>query len=111
MTASHPTAISNDFEVGPAAVPIKITLQNELAESSVDFDFTMESADSFDFSGPERLRIELKGGEHVTIPIEALFYTPGVFNLQKVRLNVDNGVPAPRSFVFPTQWLVSVAPL
>jgi hypothetical protein len=108
VTATHPSLVSNDFESGPVAVPIEITLQNRLLGASVDFDFAVDQPDTFDFNGPENVRIELKGGEKVTIPMQVLFHTPGIFDVQKVRLTMDDDDAPSKSFVFPTQWMVSV---
>jgi hypothetical protein len=110
VTATHPKQVSNDFETGPVAIPINITLQNQLLEAPVDFDFAVDQPDTFDFNGPENVRIALKGGEKVTIPMQALIHTPGIFNVQKVRLTMDDDGAPSKSFVFPTQWMVSVRP-
>jgi ER-Golgi trafficking TRAPP I complex 85 kDa subunit len=108
VTATHPSVFSNDFNVGPAMIPFKVTLRNKLVESTVEFEFAMDHSDTFDFTGPERYCTALKGGEELSIPFRALIPVPGVYNLQKVRLVVSNGEPIPVSYVFPLQWLVTV---
>jgi tetratricopeptide (TPR) repeat protein len=108
VTATHPSVISNDFCVGPAMIPLKVTLRNKLIESTVEFEFAMDHGDTFDFTGPERYCTTLKGGEELSMPFRALIPAPGVYNLQKVRLVVGNGEPIPVSYVFPLQWLVTV---
>jgi len=108
VTATHPSVVSNNFGSGPAMIPLKVTLRNRLIETSVEFEFAMDHPDGFDFTGPERYCTSLKGGEELSIPMRALISAPGVYNLQKIRLIVDNGEPIPVSYVFPLQWLVTV---
>lgn len=108
ITASHPTSVSNNFDTGPAMVPIKVTLRNRLVDAMVEVELAVDSPDTFDFTGPERYRTALGGGEEVSIPLKALLPEAGVYNLQKVRLTVDTGEPVPVSYLFPLQWIVTV---
>jgi hypothetical protein len=78
-----------------------------LVESAVDFQFCAEQPDCFELIGAERFNATLEGGDELTIPLEALVQSAGVYNLQQVRLTVsvdDAVVP----YLFPLQWLVTV---
>jgi ER-Golgi trafficking TRAPP I complex 85 kDa subunit len=108
VTAVYPSAVSNNFQSGPAIVPLKVTLHNTLIEASVGFEFVVDNPDTFDITGPERHRASLKGGEEISIPLQALIPAVGIYNLQKIRLVVNDGEPVPFSYVFPLQWMVAV---
>ena len=106
LTAQHPSYFSNDFDSGPANIPVSITLRNILVKYPVNFEFALERPESFDFVGPESFRTKLVGGEALTVPLHALIPAAGVYNLQRVRLTVEKGELV--SYLFPLQWLVSV---
>jgi hypothetical protein len=55
VTAMYPSAVSNNFQSGPAIVPLKVTLHNTLIEEApVGFEFVVDNPDTFDITGPER---------------------------------------------------------
>jgi len=104
VTGEHPSLVSNNFALGPATVPLTVTLRNRLIKHPVDFEFTLERASDFDISGSECFRWELAGGESLQVPLKAILPTPGVFNIQKIRLTIEDEEPV--SYMFPLQWNV-----
>jgi hypothetical protein len=110
VTAEHPTSLSNNFDNGPAMVPLQVTLRNRLTEEAVDFCFTVETPETFDYIGPETFQWVLEASGHVTIPLQALIPTAGVYNLQHIRLTVGmNGrFGEDQVYLFPLQWMVTV---
>jgi hypothetical protein len=104
ITAEHPTVFSNNFDNGPAMVPLQVTLRNRLTEEAVDFEFTVETPETFDYIGPESFQWVLEAGGHVTVPLQALIPTAGVYNLQHIRLTVGED----QAYLFPLQWMVTV---
>ena len=104
LTASHPSSVSNNFDNGPANVPLRVTLKNRV-DTPVDLEFAIVTPVTFDFSGPESYKTKLGGGEELSIPMRALLPAAGVYNLQRVRLTVANGDSA--SYRFPLQWMVT----
>ena len=76
-------------------------------EANIDFEFSLDHQSSFDFIGTTCFRWMLSGGDEVSVPINARFYTGGVYNLQSVRLTVlkrEISVP----YLFPLQWIIVV---
>lgn len=106
ITAKHPQVVSTDFVKGPADVPLEITLRNRLVKEPVEFVVAMETPETFDFIGPECFKSALSGGEELSIPLRALIPTSGVYNLQKIRLTVEDEGQV--SYIFPMQWMVTV---
>ena len=106
LTAQHPSCFSNDFDSGPASIPVSITLRNILVKCPVNFEVALERPESFDFVGAESFKTKLLGGEELTVPLHALIPAAGVYNLQRVRITVEKGELV--SYLFPLQWLVSV---
>jgi hypothetical protein len=104
ITAEHPVVFSNNFDNGPAMVPLQVTLRNRLTEEAVDFEFTVETPETFDYIGPESFQWVLDAGGHVTVPLQALIPTAGVYNLQHIRLTVGED----QAYLFPLQWMVTV---
>jgi len=104
VTAEHPSAVSNDFNNGPAIVPLQVTLSNRLTQDAVDFEFTVETPESFDYIGPESFQWVLDAGGQVTVPLKALIPQAGVYNLQMIRLTIGED----QAYLFPLQWLVMV---
>ena len=133
ITATHPTTITNDFNNGPAIVPVEVVLRNRLAagvpSNTVEIEFAIDPPDNFDFiSYPqEGYRRKLQGGEELTIPLRALIPFQGIYNLQKLRLTTiieNNSVDDPQQqqqqqqqqpysvqYHFPQQWMVAVRSL
>jgi hypothetical protein len=112
ITCTHPSVMSNDFTVGPAVVPMNVTLVNQLVSSTVQLDIVMESSTAFDISGPEQYRLTLRGGEHISIPYEAFISNVGVYNLQNVRIlilsNDHHSQSVSTPYTFQHQWMVTV---
>uniref|UniRef100_A0A7S1YLX7 TPPC8 C-terminal Ig-like domain-containing protein n=1 Tax=Grammatophora oceanica TaxID=210454 RepID=A0A7S1YLX7_9STRA len=109
ITCQHAATKTHNFAMsGPAHVPLEITVRNRLVEASVEFEFSVERPKTFEFIGAECFTWEMEGGEELTIPLTAVIPTPGMYNLQHVRLVVtrDNGQKV--SYLFPLQWLVQV---
>jgi len=107
VTGEHPSLVSNDFALGPATVPLEVTLRNRLVSQSIDFEFALEPADDFDISGPECFKWALSGGETLRVPLKAVLPASGVYNIQKIRLTIEDG-DEPVSYMFPLQWNVVV---
>lgn len=107
LTASHPTEITNDFSCGPATVPLHVTLRNTLVDDDVQFEFKVEAPDYFDFTGPQLYRSSLKSGAQTTLPMRAILPNAGVYNLQKIKLRIEDGDSI--SYSFPFQWMVTAS--
>jgi hypothetical protein len=97
----------NDFSQGPASVPFSVTLRNKLAKAPVAFEFTLDKSDAFDITGTECFSSELAGGDELTLPMQALITSCGVYNLQRVRLKIIKEEVV--SYIFPLQWLVTIS--
>jgi len=106
VTARHPEVVSADFRRGPADVPLEITVRNRLVREPVDFVFAVERPETFDFVGPECFKSALSGGEELSIPLRAHIPASGVYNLQRIRLTVDDDDQI--TYIFPMQWTVTV---
>jgi uncharacterized membrane protein YgcG len=107
VTAEHPVSLSNDFDKGPAMVPLEVTLRNRLTKEAVDFEFTVETPDTFDYIGPESFQWVLEAGGHVKVPLQVLIPSAGVYNLQHIRLTVGDKDQS-QAYLFPIQWMVTV---
>lgn len=108
MTAKHMTKVCHDFDASSHLdVDVEITLRNRLVETSVDFEFALDQQPEFDFVGSTSFKWSLRGGEEVTVPLKARFYTGGVYNLQSVRLTVLKS-EASLPYLFPLQWTILV---
>jgi hypothetical protein len=104
VVAEHTHSCSISRSDGPARVPVKITLRNRLTKESVEFQFSVDRGNGFDYLGPECFESALSGGEEVSVTLQALIPNPGVYDLQRIRLSVNDEKP----YVFPMQWLVAV---
>jgi hypothetical protein len=104
--SSHPASLSHDFAMGPAYVPMKVTLRNRLLESPVDFMFSLEPT-SYDLVGLKMHRFKLDPDGEVTIPLQCLISRPGIFDLQSLRLTVVQGDDEV-TYKLSQQWLVCV---
>jgi hypothetical protein len=108
--SQHPSNVTHDFGTGPAHVHFEVTVRNRLVESDVEFEFSVERPHVFEFVGADSFSWRLRGGEELRIPLQAVIFSAGVYNLQKVRLTVmkeDKHVP----YLFPLQWMVTVRDL
>jgi hypothetical protein len=106
VQASHPSLVASDFKLGPAIVPFKVTLRNRLADSDIHFEVAVKDEEyNFDFTGPVCYQASLASGEEMSIPMEAQLPSPGVYNLQQLRIKVKHGSVS--DHVFPSQWLVT----
>lgn len=107
ITCHHPISLSHDFNKGPAHIPFEVTVRNRQVEASVEFEFALERQKTLEFMGCECFTWELEGGDELTIPLQALISSPGLYNLQAVRLTVTKeGKKVP--YLFPLQWMVTV---
>jgi len=107
LTVKHKAHLVHDFSYGPLTVDLEITIRNRLVESPVDFEFALENQNGFDFVGCTCFKWNLSGGSEITVPLKALFFKSGVYNLQSVRLTVlKTDVPVP--YLFPLQWTVTI---
>lgn len=109
ITCKHPCSVAHDFSSGPLRIPFEITIRNRVLDQVVDFEFAMERPKaSFDFIGAERFEWELDAGEELTVPAQAVISSPGVYNLQAVRIAVVKDASSV-SYKFPLQWTVLVS--
>lgn len=106
VTAHHPQSCSMRRSDEPVQVPVKITLRNRLTRESIDFLFSVDRSECFDFIGTQCFQSALSGGEEISLALQALIRSPGVYDLQRIRISVEGEEP----YVFPMQWLVSVDP-
>ena len=86
---------------------LEIVICNRLIETAVDFEFAVDHQPEFDFVGITCFGWSLLGGDELSVPLKALIYSGGVYNLQSVRLTVlsgDTSVP----YLFPLQWNIVV---
>jgi hypothetical protein len=88
-------------------VLLLVKLQNQLVSSKVDFRLGVSASPTFEIIGMESTLMSLEGGEELTIPLQALIPRPGVHNLQRLEVKLEQELG---SYSFPeSQWLVSVA--
>ena len=101
-------------------VPFEVNVCNRLApndgqnleselDNDVEFEFSVMHQPEFELIGAESFRWKLGGGEDIAIPMNAVFSSGGVYNLQCVRLTIyegsaDNVEKIP--YLFPVQWIV-----
>jgi ER-Golgi trafficking TRAPP I complex 85 kDa subunit len=104
VTAQHPQTCSMQQCDAPVQVPVMITLRNRMARDSVDFLFSVDHSDCFDYIGTQCFQSALSAGEEISLALQALIPSPGVYDLQRIRIAVEGEEP----YVFPMQWLVSV---
>ena len=104
--------ISHDFSLGPALVPMKVTLKNCMLESSVKFSVSWEATSTFEVIGTTEQSLELDANEEVTIPFEALVPKAGVHNLQMFRFVVQQHEQQQQkdatTYHLPQQWLIHI---
>ena len=113
VKANHPSHIAHDFTQGPATVPLQVNLRNELTEGTgmsdlLSVNFSLEDSDSWDWMDPCKFPTNLASGQEMAVPVQALIPRTGVYNLQKVRLVIDNPSGDRVSYLFPLQWMVTV---
>ncbi len=87
---------------------MEISIRNRLVQSKVDFQFTLENQQEFDFIGTECFRKTLDGGEEISFPLEAIIFQSGMYNLQCVKVTIFNSDGTQTPYVFPLQWMVQV---
>ena len=113
ITCTHPSNISHHFTIGPAVIPMHVTLGNKLISKTVQFDIVMDPSTTFDISGPEKYRLTLHGGEEICIPYQVLIPNAGVYNLQHIRILVlsadhNSNTELITPYTFQYQWMVTV---
>ena len=88
---------------------MEISIRNRLVQTVIDFEFSLEPRNEFDFVGPTQFKWKLRGDQEVTFPINAIIFNDGVIDLQCVKLTVlqEDGTKMP--YVFPLQWIVNVS--
>jgi hypothetical protein len=88
-------------------VQLLVKLRNQLVSSKIDFKLGVSASPTFEIIGMESTLMSLEGGEERTIPLQALIPRPGVHNLQRLEVKLEQELG---SYSFPeSQWLVSVA--
>merc|ERR1712151_453348 len=56
--------------------------------NTINFEFSIEQPDTFDFIGPQCINLKLEGGQEMSIPMQAVIHSPGVYDLQNVKLSL-----------------------
>jgi len=109
VTARHAASVTSNLSEGPAEVPMEVVLRNRLVHQEVSFRFVLDKPETFDFVGPECFHSALSAGEELSVPVRARIPSTGVFNLQKIRLTIEEEDSTSISYVFPMQWMVTVS--
>jgi len=105
LSADFPSEVKRDFSLGPAVIPFTVHAQNRLTKEKVGFRLDWEPHPRWDLTGAEDYSSELDGGEMASFRMKAMMHRTGVYDLQALRLTTSTG----GSFVFPSQWLISVS--
>ncbi len=87
---------------------MEISIRNRLVKSNVEFNFSLCEKPDFNFIGSAQFHWNLKGGEKITFPLEAVIFAGGVYDLQCVKVTVYNDDGSEMPYVFPLQWIVKV---
>ena len=77
------------------------------------FEVQVEQPKYFDFIGAQSLQWSLKGSEELTLPMKAVIPNPGVYNLQSLKILIDEGDgddSDAAAYDFGVQWIVNVSP-
>jgi hypothetical protein len=64
----------------------------------------------FDLMGACFFEYTLEGGQELEIPMQAVIVSPGIYNLQSIKVTLDAASDNPASFDFGVQWLTTVTP-
>ena len=108
ITCQHLTSVPHDFTKGPVYISLDVTVRNRLIDAAVEFEFSLEPQKTFEIMGGECFSWNMEGGEELTVPLQAVIPSPGIYNLQSVRLTViKEGKRVP--YLFPLQWMVNVS--
>jgi hypothetical protein len=106
-TASYEASHLHDFSQGPAVVTFAVTFTNKMIKTSIDFEVSIDNTQTLEFIGGDCIPMSLKGGEDITIPMQVTIHTPGVHDLQALKLYISlEG--ALQIYKLPPQWLVKV---
>ena len=95
---------------------MKIVLRNQLVKSSVKFDVEVLKPKYFDFIGAQCLQWTLEGGQEMELPMKAVISSPGVYNLQSIKVTLEDEKSGEEStdaegsvaYDFGVQWLIHV---
>lgn len=77
------------------------------------FVLQVEQPTYFDFVGAQSLQWTLDGSEELTLPMKAVIPCPGVYNLQSLKIlvdEVDGDDNDAVAYDFAVQWIVNVSP-
>lgn len=108
ITAKFNPDMTHDFESGLLVLDIEICIQNRLAKSNVDFEFSLSGCMNFEFMGTCCFRRSISGGDHVNLPLQVIIFRSGVHNIQGVHVTVYHTDGTETPFIFPMQWIVRV---
>ena len=106
-TADYEDRLSHDFRKGPVRIPYKMTFRNQMVETDIDFEVVMDQSDAFEVIGGDFIPSNLKGGQEMAFPLEALVQAPGIHDLQTLKLYISHE-GASQIYKLPLQWLVRV---
>ena len=92
------------FVAGGVEKRLDVLLYNRLfSEEEVQFRFDVGDIEGVEISGKKAFRGKLRGGEQITVRLRAMYNSPGIFNLQNIKVQVGE-IP----FLFSFQWAVEV---
>mmetsp|Transcript_143 Transcript_143/g.202 ORF Transcript_143/g.202 Transcript_143/m.202 type:complete len:2064 (-) Transcript_143:174-6365(-) len=105
MTVRYESEAFHNFSETPLHVHFEILLRNRLIFASVEFEFSLIEQHDFEFVGSECFEHTLGPGEELILPVEAILFSSGVYDLQKVKLSVcKDGKKTLHTF--PFQWIL-----
>jgi len=88
VTAAYASVVSHDFTKGPAILPVKITVQNQLLKVPVSFSLVAKSHPSFELIGLGKLLISLQPDGSMEVPFDVLIPKEGIHNIQSLQIQV-----------------------
>lgn len=106
LCADFEDSILHDFGKGPALVPLKVRLRNQLVTESVRFEFSLDY-ESLDMIGPGYFQRSLSASEDVSINLIIMLPAAGVYDLQKVNLKMLGERNS--TYTFDFQWIVTLS--
>ena len=112
VTASYPSVVSHDFTAGPAVLPVKVTLQNQLLKSPVSFSLVSKSHPSFELIGLGKLQSSLQPDSSMEVPFDVLIPKEGIHNIQSLQIKVrHSGADLEEIILYDLsqQWLLHVS--
>mmetsp|Transcript_18906 Transcript_18906/g.28738 ORF Transcript_18906/g.28738 Transcript_18906/m.28738 type:complete len:1849 (-) Transcript_18906:41-5587(-) len=108
LSAEFNAHMSHKFSESPLNLKMQISICNRFVESKVDFEFSLDSREDFEFTGTDCFRKSLNGGEGITFPLEAIIFKSGMYDLQCVKVIIFSSDGTETPYIFPLQWMVHI---